>query len=279
MLPISMAGSMRIGWPLTVSPTSTRAHVAALAAVDGDHVVVVGAVGARRRRPARARSRRRRASGRRASAPGSRRGPAARRRARAEALAQGVGELDLVDAVVAAHEGHDQPARLGHHRIGLEHVAGLDAEGVGHGGDRRRPRRVQVAARGRIGATGCGIGARDLGVGRVAGRQRDVVLARRARRHVLVRARAAHHPDVGLDAVPLQADAVADAVVGLDELLVGRVQALVVAIEGVGVLHDELARAQHPGARARLVAALGLEVVEQHRAAAGRSAPSARRGG
>ena len=34
MLPISIAGSMRIGLPLTVSPASTRAHVAALAAVD-----------------------------------------------------------------------------------------------------------------------------------------------------------------------------------------------------------------------------------------------------
>ena len=141
----------------------------------------------------------------------------------------------------------------------------MDAEGVGHGGDRRRSRRVHVVAvevhrRHRL-----RIGARDLGVGGVAGGQRDVVLARRAGRHVLVGARAAHHPDVGLDPVPLQAGAVADRVVGGDELLVGGLQPLVVAIEGVGVLHDELARAQDPGARARLVAALGLEVVEQHR--------------
>jgi hypothetical protein len=47
--------------------------------------------------------------------------------------------------------------------------------------------------------------------------------------------------------------------------LVGALEALGVAIEGVGVLHDELARAQHPGARARLVALLRLEVVEHHR--------------
>ena len=48
-----------------------------------------------------------------------------------------------------------------------------------------------------------------------------------------------------------------------DVELVGAVQALAIAVEAVGVLHDELARAQHPGARPRLVALLGLEVVQQ----------------
>ena len=47
--------------------------------------------------------------------------------------------------------------------------------------------------------------------------------------------------------------------------LVGGVEAVEVAVEGVRVLHDELARAQQAGARARLVALLGLEVVEQLR--------------
>src|SRR3712207_7984661 len=42
--------------------------------------------------------------------------------------------------------------------------------------------------------------SRDLDVRGVARRQRHVVLARRARRHVLVRPEPAHHPDVGLDA-------------------------------------------------------------------------------
>ena len=68
---------------------------------------------------------------------------------------------------------------------------------------RRRPRRARRAPA--ASSTGCGVGARDLDVRRVARRERDVVLARRARRHVLVRAAAAHHPDVGLHAVPLQA--------------------------------------------------------------------------
>ena len=73
---------------------------------------------------------------------------------------------------------------------------------------------------------------------------------------------AAHHADVGLDAVEAQARPLHDAVVGADVQLVALVEPLGVAVEGVGVLHDELARAQHARARARLVALLDLEVVE-----------------
>ena len=137
----------------------------------------------------------------------------------------------------------------------------------GDGVDRRHPGRLH---RRRLGPArrqlhGLGLRARDLDVGGVAGRERDVVLARRAGRHVLVRAEPAHHPDVGLDPVPLEADPVEHAVVGADELVVGGGQAVGVAVERVRVLHDELARAQDPRARARLVALLGLEVVEEQR--------------
>ena len=104
-----------------------------------------------------------------------------------------------------------------------------------------------------------------LDVGGVAGRQRDLVLAGRAGRHVLVGAGAAHHPDVGLDPVPAQPAAVEDPRVGAGLQLVGARQPLLVAVEGVGVLHRELARAQDAGARSRLVALLGLDVEEHQR--------------
>ena len=78
-------------------------------------------------------------------------------------------------------------------------------------------------------------------------------------------AQPAHHPHVGLHPVPLQPAAVEDAVVGHDVLVVAGRQALGVAVERVGVLHDELARPQHAGARAGLVALLGLELVEDQR--------------
>ena len=150
---------------------------------------------------------------------------------------------------------------------GLQQRARRQPEPAGHLVDRRQPRgRHLLGLRQRRGQLdGLGLGGGDLDVRGVPGGERHVVLAGRARRHVLVGARAAHHPDVGLHPVPLEADAVEDPVVGRDVLVVAGLQALLVAVEGVGVLHDELARAQHPGARARLVALLDLEVVEDQR--------------
>ena len=111
-----------------------------------------------------------------------------------------------------------------------------------------------------------GRGGGDLHVGGVPGvGERDVVLAGRAGRHVLVGPDAAHRPHVGLHPVPLEAGAVEDPVVGAGLEVVGGAQALLVAVEGVGVLHDELARAQDPGARPRLVPLLGLDVVRHQR--------------
>ena len=184
-----------------------------------------------------------------------------------EALAQRVGQLDLVHAVVPAHHHHHQAPLLGHHRIGLEQGAGLHAERARHLLHRRLPRGVDPL--GRIGRRAeryrRRLGGCDLQVGRVAGGEHHLVLARRARRHVLVGPQPAHHPHVGLHPVPLQAAAVQDAVVGADVLVVASCEAVEVAIEGVGVLHHELARAQHPGAGSRLVALLDLEVVEDQR--------------
>jgi hypothetical protein len=112
------------------------------------------------------------------------------------------------------------------------------------------------------------LGGGDLDVRRVSRRDRDLVLAGRAGGHELVGAGAAHHPDVGLDPVPAQAAAVEDPCVGACLQLVGRRQALLVAVEGVGVLHRELARAQDARARARLVALLGLDMEDHQRQAA-----------
>ena len=59
----------------------------------------------------------------------------------------------------------------------------------------------------------------------------------------------------------LQAAAVEDAAVGLVVLLVGGVEAGKVHVEGVGVLHDELAHAEQAALGAGLVAELGLHLV------------------
>ena len=106
---------------------------------------------------------------------------------------------------------------------------------------------------------------------RTRSRQCDLVLAGCAGGHVLVRADAAHHPHVRLDRVPLEPAAIEDLVVRTGEDLVLRVEARAVAIEGVRVLHDELARAEDAGARPHLVALLRLEVVEDQRQVAVRA--------
>ena len=63
----------------------------------------------------------------------------------------------------------------------------------------------------------------------------------------------------------LQAQALKDALVGGTVRHVCLVQALIVNVEGVGVLHDELAAAQQTRAGARLIAVLGLNLVQVNR--------------
>ena len=181
--------------------------------------------------------------------------------------AEGVPQLDLVEAVVAADQRQDEAAVLDHHGNRLQRGPAGDAEGIGDLLDGGQPGRRHLArlVQGRRQLDGLRLGGGHLDVRRVPGRDRHLVLPRLARRQVLVGPRAAHHADVGLDAVPAQAAAVEDPVVGLDVELVAAVEPLGVAVEAVGVLHRELARAQHAGARPRLVALLGLHVVQDHR--------------
>ena len=63
----------------------------------------------------------------------------------------------------------------------------------------------------------------------------------------------------------LEAQALEDALVGVAVRLVAGVQAGVVEVEGVGVLHDELAAAQQARAGTCLVAVLVLDLVDVQR--------------
>ena len=76
---------------------------------------------------------------------------------------------------------------------------------------------------------------------------------------------AAHGAGVGLDADRVEPHPGERARVRAVLRLVALLEAGLVRVEGVGVLHDELAGAQHAGAGARLVALLDLEVVEDER--------------
>ena len=77
--------------------------------------------------------------------------------------------------------------------------------------------------------------------------------------------RPAHHPDVRADGDRVEPEPLEDARVGGVVEPVAPVEAFLVAVAAVRVLHHELADADQPAARARLVAELGLEVVEDDR--------------
>ena len=116
-------------------------------------------------------------------------------------------------------------------------------------------------------STGRGHTARDLEVGRVVSTlaQDERVLAGAGRAEEVAGLLAAHHPGLGLHLVELEPAALEDAVVGPALELEALRQALLVDVERVRVLHHELADAKQAAARAGLVAALRLEVVEHLR--------------
>ena len=186
------------------------------------------------------------------------------------APAEGVGELDLVDLQIAAHDGEDRlvglAAALGHVEDGLR---GLRLENIEERGellDRRGSGRRDLLEGERVRR----LGGRAhegglLRVGGVAavGAERDGVLAGLAEEDELLRALAADRARVRLDGDGRHAAAREDAPVGLEHRLVGGAEAVLVGIEGVGVLHRELAHAHQAAARPSLVAELGLDLVER----------------
>jgi hypothetical protein len=169
--------------------------------------------------------------------------------------------------VVAAHQDDHHPPSVDDHRHRLQQRARGGVERRGHLLNRGQPggRDLLRCVHGRRKLDRLRLRGGDLHVGRVAGCDRNLVLACGAGRHVLVRPQPSHHPHVALDPVPAQAAAVEDPVVGLDMAGIAVLQPLDIAVEAVGVLHHELARAQHTGPRPRLVALLGLQVVEDLR--------------
>ena len=116
----------------------------------------------------------------------------------------------------------------------------------------------------RIGDSGIGRhGRRLLQIGRVsaAWAQGDQVFTRLRGDHVLLRLAPAHGARVRLHHRIPQPATLEDAAIGLVVLVVSRVQPGLVHVEGVGILHDELAHAHQPRLGARLVAKLGLDLV------------------
>src|SRR3954447_10560477 len=135
--------------------------------------------------------------------------------------------------------------------------------------DRRRVRsvehdRLRMTARILFGRRG------DLdgfGVGRVVAvaalHERVLTVVRRGEE--LLTCRSTHGARHGKGDAVVETEPLEDPLIGNAMVVVGLLQARVVEVEGVGVLHHELAAAQQTRARTRLVAVLGLDLVERHR--------------
>ncbi len=95
--------------------------------------------------------------------------------------------------------------------------------------------------------------------------QHERVLAERRQVHELVCPAATHDADVGPDGDHWQAASGEDLEVRVVMRPVLGVEARLVEIEAVGVLHGELAGADHPGPRAGIVSPLDLDLEDESR--------------
>ena len=194
---------------------------------------------------------------------------------------QGRLESRHVGLAVAGNADHQERAlarggRERQHDV-LERVSrdplaiGAGVRVVGHGDERRDRRGVgrvlDVCGRS-VGDVESGRDSRRhcLDVGRVAaGRAHVRVLPHLGGRQELLGLGAAHRARLRLHHHERDAEAVEDAHISLALQLVRALEALVVDVEAVRVLHDELAAAQQARAGARLVAVLGLDLVDRER--------------
>mmetsp|Transcript_53733 Transcript_53733/g.126540 ORF Transcript_53733/g.126540 Transcript_53733/m.126540 type:complete len:357 (-) Transcript_53733:266-1336(-) len=110
-----------------------------------------------------------------------------------------------------------------------------------------------------------GLGKLDVGGVVAGGAIHDGVFAGVGDDLEFMRAVAADRAGVGRDGAVLQAEALEDAAVGRVHVVVAAAGGLDITVEGIGVLHRELAATHQAKARAALVAELGLDVIEVFR--------------
>ncbi len=162
---------------------------------------------------------------------------------------------------------HDQHVLEGVAGVPGPVVAGVLLVQVGDQGVDRRGVRRRLGVGGRCVVVGHGVRGPhlhrlDVG-GVVTVRAADVgVLADVTAREELLRLRPTHRATGRLDDHVVEPEPVERPDVGLTVSCVRRVEALVAGVEGVGVLHRELAAADQPRAGTRLVAVLRLDLVE-----------------
>ena len=176
-------------------------------------------------------------------------------------------ELVDVDLAIAGHQHRGRRAgHVEHHA--LQRLRGLHAQQRGQRLDRRRVRRVDLGERLRPLARRLRrLRPRSLGVRQVVAVLAfdEQILADARPSHELVVDAAADLPGIRLDDHQIQTEAVEDPLVRLVHDAVRLAHAVLVAVDRIGVLHQELATAKQPEPRPELVAVLPLDLVDVHR--------------
>ena len=183
--------------------------------------------------------------------------------------------IDLAVSRQSDHQGPGAPIRLGdleHHVlqsvgsfplpvsarvVRVEHLhqgcdgrgsGSIDDDGTGHVFESNSRR-----GRDRHGLHVCGI---------TSGRAHEAVLPCGQHGLELFGFGTSHGPGRGLHDHVLQAETVEDTDVGVPEDLIAGLQALVVDVEGIGVLHDELTSPEQTGAGTSLITVFRLDLVQ-----------------
>ena len=197
------------------------------------------------------------------------------REAKAALEARQLAGLDLVQRVVAAHE--QQPdrrspaspssaaasvARTSDFTVCASGSAELRGDIFAGALARRRRSSREPSSAPRAAAPAHRLGQLDVGGVVGIGAVDDRVLAGVGDHLELVRADAADRAVVGGDGAKGQAHALEDAHVGGVHAVVARARRVEVAVEGVGILHRELAAAHETEARPPLIAEFRLDVIE-----------------
>ena len=177
-------------------------------------------------------------------------------------------DLDFVQAMVAANQQDDQ-LFCGDDGEQLDRALQWYAKQGGHGfaGGLAGRRYVEHGFAGGW-SRRCGHnGFRQFHIGGVirVRAKRERIFARIRQHMKFMRAAAADGAGVCGDRAELQTEAGKNAGVRFVHHAVGLFQAFKAAVEGIGILHDELARAHHAETRTDFVAELGLDLVEVQR--------------
>ena len=191
--------------------------------------------------------------------------------------AGGIGHLRLIHLEIPSHDGEDQflfvPFSVlvlvaPHEEHGLGRLPGLNVEQLRQVLDRLRLRRGDPLHDRRVGSDRFGSGElSDLSVGRVSAALTadDRVLTDIAQKHELMGHLSSHDPRVSGHSHDRYAAPPEDVEVGLVVGYVLPLQTLLCRIEGIRVLHGELAHSQQTRRGPGLIAPLGLEMVDHLR--------------